>query len=338
MKPSPCSRLFEAEAARDGRLTGVEREKFERHATGCVACARETAELAALAETLRRPNVTPRDEFHAQREKTRLLAAFDRRLLTPPKNPRLQRLWLWSAATLVLLVAGLGLRPLRSGGAPANVSTPPVAVRADSATVWSKRLEGTRELILLERGTLWIRVDHTQSERKVRVALPDGELEDIGTTFTVTAEEGHTSHITVQEGRVVLRLLNQSARTISAGEEWIPPQRTPAPAPASASSVSQPSPDSGGHSSSVRASDAAAAEFRRALAALNRGDNAQAAQEFAEFLQRHPHDGRGEDAAYLRIIARQRSGDRAGLETAAADFLRRYPSGFRRAEVERLLR
>ncbi len=353
MKRSPCSRLFEAEAARDGRLTGVERENFERHAAACSACARELAELTTLAEILRRPGAAPGDELRAHREKTRLLAAFDRRLLAPPRRTRLRSSLLSAAAVLVLIVAGFGLRRLRSRRELVTVNAPPVVVRANAATVWSEREEGSHELVVLERGTLWVRVDHTRSERQLRVNLPDGELEDIGTTFTVTAEAGHTSRIAVQEGRVVLRLRNQSALTIGAGEHWTRPEPLPAP-PTSTRTTSQPSPDAGQHAASApsngavsaasaagsaaRANDASAAEFRQALAALNRGDNAQAAKEFGAFLQRRPHDGRAEDAAYLRVIALQRSGDHAGLDAAAEDFLRRYPSGFRRSEVEGLRR
>ena len=53
MSATPCPRLFEAGAMRDGRLTGVERASFERHVTVCPACSREVQALEALAESLR---------------------------------------------------------------------------------------------------------------------------------------------------------------------------------------------------------------------------------------------------------------------------------------------
>ncbi len=52
----------------------------------------------------------------------------------------------------------------------------------------------------------------------------------------------------------------------------------------------------------------------------------------------HPRDPRVEDAAYLRVLALQRAGDEAGLQAAGRDYLRRHPNGFRRSEIEALLR
>src|SRR5262245_28858464 len=81
MSASPCPRLFEAEAMRDGRLTGTERASFERHASICPACAREVEALDALAGALRANHPVRADELHVRRERTRLLAAFDGELL-----------------------------------------------------------------------------------------------------------------------------------------------------------------------------------------------------------------------------------------------------------------
>ena len=74
------------------------------------------------------------------------------------------------------------------------------------------------------------------------------------------------------------------------------------------------------------------------MAALDGGDDHGAAARFAGFLGRHPRDPRAEDAAYLRVIALQRSGDDGGMKAAGAEYLRRYPAGFRRAEMESLVR
>jgi TolA-binding protein len=74
------------------------------------------------------------------------------------------------------------------------------------------------------------------------------------------------------------------------------------------------------------------------MAALDVGDNHQAAAAFAGFLEKHPRDPRSEDAAYLRVVALQRSGDIAGMKQTALEYLRRYPAGFRQAEVEPLSR
>ena len=43
-KPT-CARLFEVEALRDGRLTGVEVTRFQSHVRSCSVCAQELSAL-----------------------------------------------------------------------------------------------------------------------------------------------------------------------------------------------------------------------------------------------------------------------------------------------------
>ena len=86
MTRADCPRLFEAEARRDGRLTGTERASFERHLSACPACSREVQALEALAASLRNDDRGGVDELHERRERTasRALA------ITPrPGRPRL---------------------------------------------------------------------------------------------------------------------------------------------------------------------------------------------------------------------------------------------------------
>jgi TolA-binding protein len=82
----------------------------------------------------------------------------------------------------------------------------------------------------------------------------------------------------------------------------------------------------------------ASADFRSAMAALDRGDSRDAADEFARFARNYPVDDRAEDAAYLRVVALRRCGDPGATKQAATEYLRRYPAGFRRTEVEGLSR
>jgi hypothetical protein len=336
---------------RDGRLTGAERATFERHITVCPPCSNEVRALEALAESLclEVPDHAVADELHARRERTRLLAAFDRALLKPeqPRNGR-HRLFR-PAAALALGVAILVLpRMLRRPALP--VHTFSAVVHADSVSVWSERMEGDRENVVLERGALWIHVDHSLGGGRLLVVLPDGELEDTGTTFTVSADDGHTTRVAVQEGHVVLRLRGQAAIALGPGDTWIPDPRPVASAPASVAPPADPAPTARldrieRSASSPRppaslsppASDPSG-DFRAAMAALHVGDNHQAAAGFANFLDKHPRDARAEDAAYLRVVALQRSGDSAGMKQAALEYLRRYPAGFRQAEVEPLSR
>jgi hypothetical protein len=342
--------LFEAEAMRDGRLGDAERASFERHTKTCPACAREVQALDTLASALREMVPERTDELHVRRERTRLLAAFDRDLLAPePRSGPPSRL-VWPAAAAVL-VAALALL-WRARPAPPTALPPSSAVvRADDAAVWSERLDGDREQVLLERGALWIHVDHGSQHRRLVVLLPDGELEDTGTTFTVAAANGHTTRVTVEEGSVVLRLRGEPPVTIGSGETWTP--NVPAPSQCATSAPSSGPPPSASPPAppvpsgpAPRASSPlptglptdAALDFRAAMSALDRGDNREAAAGFAGVLTKHPHDPRAEDAAYLRVIALERCGDHDAMKAAALEYLSRYPTGFRRAELENLSR
>jgi ferric-dicitrate binding protein FerR (iron transport regulator) len=187
------------------------------------------------------------------------------------------------------------------------------------------------------------------------VVLPDGELEDIGTTFSVSADSGHTTRVTVQEGSVVLRLHGEPPLALGAGDSWsplpapaaapivpaTPPPvlvlRDPRPAPSATSATPVPSLATPVPSLATPVPDPAA-DFREAMSAFNSGDNPHAAARFAAFLARHPRDPRAEDAAYLRILALQRGGSAPAAQQAARDYLTRYPRGFRHAEVAALAR
>lgn len=180
--------------------------------------------------------------------------------------------------------------------------------------------------------------------------LPDGELEDLGTTFSVTVAAGATTHVSVQDGTVILRLRDRAPIVLGVNESWSPtaltpptlaPHASPPPpaprAPANASAPARepsPAPSAPDATRDTSATDAAASDFRAAFSALNGGDNHLAATLFATFLTRYPSDPRAEDAAYLRVIALQRAGNTFAVNAAALDYLRRYPQGFRRAEVE----
>jgi hypothetical protein len=346
---SACPRLFEVEAMRDGRLAGQELTAFARHLTTCQACAEEARALDALAETLNNGLVEPRDELHAARERARLMAAFDRSLLTPERRSNVR--WLVPLTTAIALVCGVFLS---SRLHPIVVLTHPASavIRADGGSVWSRDVEGGTEKVVLAVGRLAIHVDHGASRRqRLVVVLPDGELEDIGTTFTVSAANGHTERVTVEEGSVLLRLRGRPPVALSAGESW--PSNAPS-APAGVPIAAPPLPDERparlrpSHKERVDAtpSPAVAAsplrdtseDFRAVVRLLEAGDDCTAAAGFLQFASHHPSDSRVEDAAYLRVIALRRCGADDEMRRAAHEYLNVYPRGFRRAEVERLSR
>jgi ferric-dicitrate binding protein FerR (iron transport regulator) len=304
-----CSRLFEVAAYRDGR---IERAPFERHLTTCVECTEELAALEKLADRVREPVAT--DDLHARRERLRLLEAFEHQLVVPERRTRVWPVLLPLAVGAVFLFVWQ-----RSAPQPAPVVNAP----ASSSNI-IERSEGAAftqdgDVVKLAAGKLWISVNHETHPRPVKIALPDGDLEDIGTKFTVTVEDGVTQEVAVSEGRVVVHIQGKTAE-LAAGSVWHPP----ALPPPSASESSMPLPPK----------PAQTDEFRLAMAAFDRGDYANAAAKFEHFAQAHPE--RGEDAAYLRVLSLQRAGDAAGMKAAAADYLRVYPAGFRAKDVERL--
>ena len=345
-----CPRLFEVEALRDGRLTGTEVTRFQSHARTCPICAQEMQSITELAEALRSTATPPKaDELRVRRERTRLLAAFDASLAPIPGSSR-TKLWLAAVAALtVVAMLAWRLRPSRTA-APVVASPNSVQVQAATTTKWSRRAENQLETITLEAGTLSIRVDHQRPHRRLLVMLPDGELEDVGTTFSVSAAAAHTTQVTVQDGSVILRLRDLPALTLRAGDSWSPAR---APAPDTAASVLVPPqpPLPSVHSAnparaSVPSSSNAAApagnnsdsatDFRAAMSAFTSGDNTRASSLFAAFLGQHPRDSHAEDAAYLRVLTLQRAGNAGDMKQAATEYLARYPHGFRYAEVEPL--
>jgi hypothetical protein len=317
-----------------------------------------------------------RDELHVRRERTRLLAAFDRRTgAGQGVTPVTKRHWLRGTALAAALVCALTLalvQPWRSARAQ---------VHALPDTSWSQRSEAGYDLVELEHGSLWIHVEHgARYAQPLKVVLPDGELFDQGTTFEVSAASGRTLRVTVQSGRVELRVWGLEPVTLEAGDTWQPaeprlasePSLTTRPgvseavAPEPVDSVHEvasvpsapperelhglgPAPEA----LAVRAKSngvgervtpavpdtrAADADFRSATDALRAGNAAQAAAAFARFLLKYPRDPRAQDAAYLQIVSLQRSGDVSEMKKAANAYLQRFADGFRRVEVERLAR
>jgi hypothetical protein len=256
-----------------------------------------------------------------------------------------------------VLLAGVLVLWLRGSASP-TLPAERAVVHADANAVWSRRSDALRELLVLERGALWVHVSHAPGARPFLVLLPDGELEDTGTTFSVSVEEGRTTGVAVEEGSVILRLRGQAPVTIAAGQSFspvsppppsshaarleAPPLAPSAPADPTAATprVSAAPPLASAApqlaSAAPQLVSAASDDFRTAVAALHRGESRSAAVKFENFLERYPGDPRAEDAAYLRVLALRQSGDQSAMQSAARAYLRRYPKGFRRSEVEKL--
>ncbi|RYZ03774.1 MAG: tetratricopeptide repeat protein [Myxococcales bacterium] len=207
-----------------------------------------------------------------------------------------------------------------------------------------------------------LKVDKLTAVQRFVLELPDGELEVIGTQFSVHVEPEGTRRVEVTEGRVALRLRAAPPISLGAGESWtsereaaraaaprsVPapePQLTPAPAAAAPSERSPATARQTVLPETKRAleppSDEQAAgtnhvHFARAMAAFGAGDYGQAERLSQEFERRHPEDARQEDSMFLRAVARARRGDAAGARATARAYLERYPHGLRAPEAERL--
>lgn len=358
MTRARCPRSFEVEAMRDGRLTGAERVSFERHVATCGACTREAVALETLSQRVRAASAElgGSNELQVLRERTRLLAAFDGTLLVPEKRVPGRR-FLWPAAAAV--VCALALTTLVKHHATRSPEPPSAVIRAEPQTVWAERMDGSSRNVVLSHGSLRIHVARAGGQGRFLVSLPDGELEDRGTTFTVSAAEGHTTHVAVEEGSVVLRLAHHAPITISSGEGWtreaspISPPSSPPPVALSpaAPPLTSPSlrpragtrppvalPSRPALSPVEPRAERAENDFRAAMTLFEGGANREAALRFARFIQEHGRDARAEDAAYLRVIALRRGASNDEARRAAEDYLTRYPQGFRRAEIVDVVR
>jgi hypothetical protein len=310
-----CTRTLEVEAARDGR--DPRSIGLDTHVRGCAVCRARLAELDELALALRALPVAPSDELAARRRRGELLTRH-----VNEAHPRRRLTWFATAAALGIVgaVAYVVTR--------APVIFDVVEIRADGAT-WSRLDAGNTSIVRLDDGEAELRVTH--HDRRLVVIVPDGELDDVGTTFRVTVRDHHTTRIAVDEGAILFHQIDHPAVALVRGDRWtahvavVPPPTIAASPPAPV--VVTPAPRA-----------ARPDPLGAAIARLDAADPAGAATALRRFLVEHPHDARGEDAEFLLIIALQRVPDPDGVRAAAGDYLRDYPSGLRRSSVEPLAR
>jgi hypothetical protein len=242
-----------------------------------------------------------------------------------------------------------------SPGGPSALASGPgelgVRVTPGPETRWSQKSRGPREIVSLAAGSLDISVDRAGSARRLLVELPDGELEDEGTVFSVTVAREHTQKVSVSQGKVALRLVGQPERHLTAGETFEAPtpsvqatgdSAAPAADAAHATTTRHPESAPGGPASNGHApksgveADACpgAPRFEDCVDTFKRGEYAAAAEALGRYTAtcgRH-----AEDATYLRMVSLARAGRTGEAATAARSYLARFPEGFRRKEAERL--
>ncbi|AKV00479.1 hypothetical protein AKJ09_07142 [Labilithrix luteola] len=347
MSAGPCTRLWEAEALSDGRLTGTDRASFERHAARCVECRQELAELAKLSATLQAVDVGALGELERQRARARLLERANAAILEAPQRQRPRRFALLAVAALVACSAALfAFRTRTSADSVASILEPPkVEITPSGDTIVADRSAGSIRALEMTDGSASFAVHRLERGQRFLLTLPDGEIEVRGTRFTVVVANGRTQSVAVDEGKVVLRRRGEAETGLVAGDRWskVETVATPAVAVATAPTASSHPPMAGPteprHKPVHRPSASlAGARFDQGAESFDRKAYADADRELASFVRDFPDDPRCEDADYLRAVAHWRLGDREGAIDLAKNYLAKYPNGLRRTEAARMAR
>lgn len=343
MSEAGCARSWEVEAARDGRLTGAALESQRLHQASCSSCSAEAQAMDRLQADLRSLYEDEADPLTVRRLKARVLEHADARW-----SGRARGRGPWALALGGAVAAGL------IGGASLLwlPLVEPVDMHEEGAARFTATTDGNVERVELEDGRLRIAV--RDPRHRVHVAVPDGEIEDLGTVFHVTVSNGHTEQVDVEEGRVLLRLRGEPERTLVAGQRWVrtppdlaarasaqleaPAPEPPAPPPPAAEPVlrvvSRPA-RSALPKASVEPTHGAPVEPTHGASISSPAPSPEVP---APVLPTPPPDAEVEDAAYVKVVALLRSGQTQAARLAARQYLRDFPNGFRREEVGRISR
>jgi anti-sigma factor RsiW len=328
-----CSRSWEVEAARDGRLDGAARAQLERHAASCPSCARETRALESLGERLRALGGAPADDVSLQRLKRRVTQAIDRDRFGPAW-PAAWPVWAFASfAGGAACIAVLAFVFARRADRAVDLTDPVVEVTAGSSAQWAMRTDRDVKRVDLASGSIHIRIARRPGDRVVVVELPDGEIDDTGTVFSVTVAAQRTRRVEVDEGSVLLRLRDQPEHRLVAGEIWERATEDDATPPGQAVG-SGPAPEVRALAPSTTPAPRPPAQPRRNVSALPGVAPSIAS---SRPPPSPPDAASDEDRAYLGVLRLLRAGDTPGAKAAAAAYLSAFPDGFRAPELRKLL-
>ncbi len=323
-----CSRSWLAEAIRDGRVKGAERDTFGRHTKICQECADEVHSLKGLGTALRRLATTGPDLLSIRRQRQRLLADVDAASLARSSGRSSPSAAAWAcvaAAALLLAFFAPRLHHRWFPVAPVAVASI-VDVRPEPGSRWFRTQGQDFDRVDLVEGSLWLRIHRSRAEVRVTIAVPDGEIDDFGTVLSVNVVHGRTERVIVDEGGVAVRLKGRPEFHLGPGESWTAPQEIAPVAsiapPSGVIDVPHPGPSIGSHVTSkpTRKERAVSTEVERPTATTR--------QSLAEI-----EAGNAEDKQYIEIIDLVRAGKTSAARATARDYLERFPNGFRRIEV-----
>lgn len=355
MKKTPCARLWEIDAHREGRLAANARESFDRHLRSCADCQTQKGRDEELRKLARQLSGRVPGELVVRRLQARLLRDV---AIGVPARPSHGRGW---ALAVVVGAVGLGAwllvathfapraavaahgpPAMRMAAAPERPSGPSSeglagTVVASSSARWSQTRERGIERVTLDDGTIRVHVRPQAEGERFLVSLPDGEIEVRGTTFDVVVRHGATARVSVDEGVVHLRIGGRGTTRLAANEVWnAPAPPTPAaarkPTPVLREPVASPALGVPPAAREVARDD----DYASAIELLRNGQYDQAASAF-HALGQGPPAPQADDSSFLEAIALARAGRTDAAALVAERHLASFPSSFHRKEASILV-
>jgi hypothetical protein len=206
-------------------------------------------------------------------------------------------------------------------------------VRAGIGARYAHHSNAAEERVDLEEGTAFFTVS-PHAGRRVLIHLPDGEIEDLGTTFEVTVQGGQTTSVAVSDGRVWARLNGQKEINLGAGEHWERPVLPAAPLPRGLDDniIHSPINRRPEAENALKGPRPHALSGAMAKPAMKKSI-ASTPEPSASSVTADSESARAEDTAYLKIVSLLRQQQSAEARAQAKAYLLRFPNGFRRVEV-----
>jgi len=329
MKRRECDRLWEIDAAREGRLSAKDMDAWVRHLRICPECAATATENERIRQAVAEWTAPGPEELELRRLRVRVLADVAR------KPARSNRRWpaIVALAVAAVVAAFVTMREVSTRPAAPRESGEEVSfastVSARAAARWSRVREDGVERVRLEDGTLHVHVRHQTAGERFLVALPDGELEVRGTTFVVTAAGGATKRVDVEEGVVAVRVGGAPEALLGAGGVWEAPVRvvsraetarvnTNAPAPTTAlAPLAAPGVAPADPPSTVRSTRASTEKREtRGVASRAGGAHRAASDDASE---------KAADESYAAAVASMQRGEYGAAANALHDFVAAHP-------------
>ena len=339
MSQSNCLRSWEVEAAIDGRITGDALRDLDSHIEHCEMCSAERSALHSISDALRQSarDHAP-DELTIRRVRHFALRRADEAIKYTRPRRHVTHAFLVAALAIVGFVA---VRQLLNQERSAS---PIVSVHAEHDASWSSHVDEGVERIELRNGTLEVVVHRGPDDRHVLLLVPDGVIEDLGTTFRVSVLAGRTTNIRVIDGAIVFRRRDQAPIRVEAGSTWVVPvplavvdgpltsasgvDASPVAEAAHVPSAAHPAAD-------LVSPDVARADGKQLSDARpDRGSSSSSSPSASAVASSIV--GSAEDAAYLRVLDLLHEGRREEAKNAAREYLKTFPRGFRRPELERI--